>query len=70
MSKVQLLTPRQVEDEYGTVLSVRKLKYWREKGVGPPYQKLEGSICYDRETLLEWIAAGTKGSEGSGRSSG
>ena len=66
----RLLLPAQVEEEFGPPLTKRRLRYWREKDVGPPYQKLEGSICYDRDTLLEWIEVRTKGSEGSGRSTG
>lgn len=57
----ELLTPTQVEDEYG--LPKQTLANWRWSGLGPAYIKTSparaGRVLYRRSTFEAWLAAQT-----------
>lgn len=53
-SKSKLLTTCAVSDLLS--VPVGTLRYWRTQGLGPPWIKLEGSIRYAQEDLLEYIS--------------
>ncbi|MET9362195.1 DNA-binding protein [Streptomyces sp. NPDC006632] len=61
MTSDQLLTPRQVEAEYG--FQVRTLAQWRWMSVGPNYIKQSpgrgGRIKYKRSAIEAWLNAQT-----------
>ncbi|MBU0599001.1 helix-turn-helix domain-containing protein, partial [Patescibacteria group bacterium] len=59
----------EVEQLYG--IKQKTLSNWRYLGKGPRWSKPEGSgIYYSVADIEAWFAKGTKGSEGSGRSTG
>jgi predicted DNA-binding transcriptional regulator AlpA len=53
----ELLTPRQVEEEYG--FRVQTLAQWRWMGLGPDYLKLSpgkgGRIKYRQSAIEAWL---------------
>lgn len=53
----ELLTPKQVEREYG--FRVQTLAQWRWMGLGPNYIKLSpgrgGRIKYKRSSIEKWL---------------
>lgn len=57
----QLLTPRQVEQEYG--FRRQTLAQWRWMGLGPDYIKLSpgrgGRIKYKRSAIEAWLESVT-----------
>jgi hypothetical protein len=57
---VELLTPRQVQDEYG--FKVSTLANWRWTGTGPDFIKTtgrSGRIKYKRSAIEAWLDAQT-----------
>ncbi|MFD7443913.1 helix-turn-helix transcriptional regulator [Streptomyces sp. NPDC059909] len=57
----ELLTPVQIEDEYG--LPRQTLANWRWSGIGPAYIKTSstraGRVMYRRSAFEAWLAAQT-----------
>lgn len=62
----RLLSPRDVEEEYG--IPERTLERWRACGNGPPYTTPKSSrrIFYERHTLEAYIEAGRVQTTGTG----
>jgi DNA-binding transcriptional MerR regulator len=50
---MRLLTTKSVAE----MISVPEgtVRYWRKAGIGPPWIKMEGSIRYAEEDVLEYI---------------
>ncbi|MFZ3558367.1 MULTISPECIES: helix-turn-helix transcriptional regulator [unclassified Streptomyces] len=57
----QLLTPKQVETEYG--IAVKTLANYRWQGIGPNYVKTHpgqyGRVKYRRSVVENWLSART-----------
>ena len=51
---MKLLTTAAVSEL--TSIPMGTLRYWRAQGIGPAWVKLEGSIRYREEDVLEYIA--------------
>jgi predicted DNA-binding transcriptional regulator AlpA len=49
-----LLKEQTLADLWG--LSVRTLQAWRQRGEGPPYVKLGGSVRYTQSGSRRWLA--------------
>lgn len=62
----ELLTPRQVQDQFG--LTVQMLANWRWSGCGPEYIKTSpkraGRVLYRPESIAQWLASSTVRHEG------
>lgn len=52
-SAPECLTIQQVSDRFQ--ISVRTLRYWRTKGVGPKAIRLEGSLRYPVRGIEDWL---------------
>jgi hypothetical protein len=50
---MKLLTTKSAADMIA--VPVGTMRYWRNVGQGPPWIKLEGSIRYAEEDILEYI---------------
>ena len=42
--------------------SARTLQDWRVRGCGPKFVKVGSRVCYQRNDLVQWIAAQTRSS--------
>lgn len=51
-SSPEYMTMQQVSDRFQ--VSMRTLRYWRSKGVGPPATLLEGSLRYAVDEVEAW----------------
>jgi DNA-binding transcriptional MerR regulator len=51
--KRQLMTMAEVQAEFGFPLDT--LRYWRQRGGGPPSFRLGRRVMYDRADLDAWI---------------
>lgn len=51
----KLITPAQLVDMLGGVVSEKTLANWRYLGKnGPAYEKIGGAVFYDIEVVREW----------------
>ncbi|MDX2639917.1 helix-turn-helix domain-containing protein [Streptomyces stelliscabiei] len=61
MSDELLMTPKQVQDEFG--IPTQALANWRWAGNGPSYIKTSpsraGRVLYSRSAIAEWLKANT-----------
>jgi len=61
--KIRMISPADVAEMLD--VSVHTLRGWRNADSGPPWYKIEGSVRYSLDDLLEWIerntADGTQG---------
>lgn len=57
----QLITPKQVQDEYG--IAAKTLANYRWQGIGPEYVKAHpgqyGRVKYRRSAVEAWLTAAT-----------
>lgn len=49
----------------GVQTSARTLAFWRQKGTGPAYLKVEGRIRYRPESIQDWVAQAEREPAGS-----
>lgn len=55
-----LLTPAEVEDWFGGVLTVERLQYWRKTRTGPQFIRLgHRTLFYDLAVLNEYLERNT-----------
>lgn len=60
----QYMPPMLTESEAAHFLraSARTLQDWRVRGCGPRFVKVGSRVCYQRNDLVQWIAAQTRSS--------
>lgn len=52
-AQTKFLDSKQLADELGN--RVNTIEWWRVKGIGPKYLKLNGLVRYRREDIDAWI---------------
>lgn len=59
MTDKQFLTPKQLAERWGGIVSVQTLANWRASGKGPRFVKIGARVTYDVADVVAWEAQQT-----------